>query len=168
MGFPVDWSFVLEREGASTGFAGHGRWTRREYSRTTGADRPVQANHPGNCKVLWLAHHQEPEHHHDRMIRATARCCPNLFARGRPVLGMTASFHAIASIPFFLIREGGTGYNPEEVAHVSWTIDKQGYASLPQRPGLGVEIDQQTVDKMPKNGGWPNPRHNHDGAIADY
>jgi len=79
---------------------------------------------------------------------------------------------AIASIPFFLIHEGGTGYNPEEVAHVSWTIDKQGYASLPRGPGRGVEIDQQTVDKMhakmPKNGGWPNPRHNHDGAIADY
>ena len=88
------------------------------------------------------------------------------------VLGMTASFHAIASIPFFLIHEGGRGYNPEDVARVSWTIDKQGYASLPQGPGLGVEIDQQTVDKMhakmPKNGGWPNPRHNHDGAIADY
>ena len=50
------------------------------------------------------------------------------------VLGMTASFHSIASIPFFLIHEGGTGYNPEEVAHVSWTIDKQGYASLPQGP----------------------------------
>ena len=88
------------------------------------------------------------------------------------VLGMTASFHAIASIPFFLIHEGGRGYNPEDVARVSWTIDKQGYASLPQGPGLGVEIDQQTVDKMhakmPKNGGWPNPRHGHDGAIADY
>ena len=32
------------------------------------------------------------------------------------VLGMTASFHAIASIPFFLIHEGGRGYNPEDVA----------------------------------------------------
>ena len=88
------------------------------------------------------------------------------------VLGMTASFHAIASIPFFLIHEGGTGYNPGDVARVSWTIDKGGHASLPQGPGLGVEIDQRAVDKMhaklPKNGNWPNPRHERDGAIADY
>ncbi len=88
------------------------------------------------------------------------------------VLGMTASFHAIASIPFFLIHEGGKGYNPGNVAKVSWTIDKEGYASLPQGPGLGVDIDQLTVDKMhaklPKNGNWPNPRHERDGGIADY
>ncbi|MFP6886460.1 MAG: mandelate racemase/muconate lactonizing enzyme family protein [Opitutales bacterium] len=88
------------------------------------------------------------------------------------VLGMTASFHVMASIPFFLIHEGGTGYNPGDVARVSWTIDKQGYASLPQGPGLGVEIDEKKVlalhKKMPKTSGWPNPRHEHDGAIADY
>ena len=109
-----------------------------------------------------LARYRRSAHHHDRML---LRGCEG---RHQPV-----SFEdAIASLPFFLIHEGGTGYNPEEVAHVSWTIDKQGYASLPQGPGRGVEIDQQTVDKMhakmPKNGGWPNPRHNHDGAIADY
>ena len=88
------------------------------------------------------------------------------------VLGMTASFHAIASIPFFLIHEGGTGFSPENVTRVSWTIDKQGFASLPQGPGLGVEVDQGILDKlhakMPKNGGWPNPRLEKDGGIADY
>ncbi len=89
------------------------------------------------------------------------------------VLGMTASFHAIASIPFFLIHEGGKGYSPGDVARVSWTIDKQGYASLPQGPGLGVEIDEKKVmelhKKMPaKPGGWPSPRHEKDGSIADY
>ena len=88
------------------------------------------------------------------------------------VLGMTASFHAIASIPFFLIHEGGTGYNPGNVARVSWTIDKDGYASLPQGPGLGVEIDEAALmkmhAKMTKPNGWPNPRHEKDGAIADY
>ena len=89
------------------------------------------------------------------------------------VLGMTASMHVMASIPFFLIHEGGKGYNPGNVAKVSWTIDKEGYASLPQGPGLGVEIDEKKVlqmhAKMPtKPGGWPNPRHEKDGSTADY
>jgi len=89
------------------------------------------------------------------------------------VLGMTASMHVMASIPLFLIHEGGTGYNPGEVAKVNWTIDKQGYASLPEGPGLGVEIDEKKLlaqhAKMPtKLGKWPNPRHEKDGATADY
>ena len=89
------------------------------------------------------------------------------------VLGMTASLHVMASIPFFLIHEGGKGYNPENIAKVSWTIDKEGYASLPQGPGLGIEIDEKKVlalhAKMPtKPGSWPNPRHEKDGSTADY
>ena len=88
------------------------------------------------------------------------------------VLGMTASFHVMASIPFFLIHEGGKGYNPGNVARPSWTIDKDGYASLPEGPGLGVEIDEKKVlelhAKMPKTGAWPNPRHERDGGVADY
>ena len=89
------------------------------------------------------------------------------------VLGMTASMHVMASIPFFLIHEGGKGYNPENVAKISWTIDKEGYASLPQGPGLGVEIDEKKVmeihaKKPTKPTGWPSPRHEKDGGIADY
>ena len=80
------------------------------------------------------------------------------------VLGMTASLHAIASIPFFLIHEGGTGFNPGNVARVSWTIDKEGYASLPQGPGLGVEIDQRAVDKLHAK----LPGNERDGSITDY
>ena len=89
------------------------------------------------------------------------------------VLGMTASMHVMASIPFFLIHEGGKGYNPGNVAKVSWTIDKEGYASLPQGPGLGVEIDEKKVlqihaKKPTKPSGWPDPRHEKDRGIADY
>ena len=50
--------------------------------------------------------------------------------------------------------------------------DKDGYASLPEGPGLGVEIDEKKVlelhAKMPKTGAWPNPRHERDGGVADY
>ena len=80
------------------------------------------------------------------------------------VLSMSASFHSIASIPFFLIHEGGRGYNPDDVARVSWTIDKEGYASLPQGPGLGVEIDQRAVDKLHAK----LPGNERDGSITDY
>ena len=46
-------------------------------------------------------------------------------------------------------------------------------ASLPQGPGLGVEIDEKKVmeihpKKPTKPTGWPRPRHEKDGGIADY
>jgi galactonate dehydratase len=87
------------------------------------------------------------------------------------VLGLTASLHVVAAIPFFLIHEGGAGNNPGNVARVSWTVDDEGYASLPEGPGLGVEIDEAAVLKlhaqMPKKSGWPRPML-PDGSIADY
>src|SRR4051794_17933615 len=56
-------------------------------------------------------------------------------------LGQTASFHAVAAVPNFLIHEsyaedlGGS-------LRKSWDVDKDGYASLPQGPGLSVEVDE--------------------------
>ena len=87
------------------------------------------------------------------------------------VLGMTASLHVMASIPMFLIHEGGQGYNPGDVVRKSWTIDDQGYASLPDGPGIGVEIDEVKLEKMHaernRKIGWPKPKL-EDGSIADY
>ena len=87
------------------------------------------------------------------------------------VLGMTASLHVMASIPMFLIHEGGTGYNPGDVVRKSWTIDDQGYASLPDGPGIGVEIDEVKLEKLHaernRKIGWPKPKL-EDGSIADY
>ena len=56
-------------------------------------------------------------------------------------LGLTASLHVAASVPFFLIHEGYTTQMVEGVANKTWTMDEEGYVNLPEGPGLGVEID---------------------------
>ncbi|MFC1692603.1 mandelate racemase/muconate lactonizing enzyme family protein [Candidatus Latescibacterota bacterium] len=89
-------------------------------------------------------------------------------------LGMTASFHATASIPHFLIHEG----NPPDrrlpgISHKTWTVDDEGYASLPEGPGLGVEVDEAMLAKRAaeprsKGGRRPGPFYEDDGSVADY
>src|SRR5436190_3978958 len=66
-------------------------------------------------------------------------------------LGLTASMHAIAAIPNFLIHEGyldNDGIMPAGVANVTWTVDQDGYATLPREPGLGVEIDEKRMAEV--------------------
>ena len=88
-------------------------------------------------------------------------------------LGLTASLHAVAGIPNFLIQEGYIDGHimPPGVALKNWTQDKDGYASLPQGPGLGVEIDETAilaVNQDPKRQyKWPRPK-SPDGSIVDY
>jgi galactonate dehydratase len=88
-------------------------------------------------------------------------------------LGLSASLHAAASIPNFLIHEGYLDHHimPEGVARKSWEQDKNGYASLPQGPGLGVEMDEEAIAKVaadPKfQYKWPTPRQ-PDGSVTDY
>ncbi len=88
-------------------------------------------------------------------------------------LGLTASLHVAASIPFFLIQEGYLDGHimPAGVARKNWSVDKEGYASLPQGPGLGVEIDEKAVAKVaadPKRRfRWPTPT-SPDGGVRDY
>ncbi len=82
-------------------------------------------------------------------------------------LGVAASFHATASIPLFLIHE----YYPNDCAGTlrkSWEVDKNGDASLPQGPGLGVEVDEVALAKVPPSPfKWPGAK-NPDGSVADY
>lgn len=88
-------------------------------------------------------------------------------------LGLTASLHVAASIPFFLIQEGYLDGHimPAGVARKTWELDKDGYASIPSGPGLGVEIDEAAAAKVAadpaKKFKWPRivaP----DGSIRDY
>ncbi len=86
------------------------------------------------------------------------------------VLGQSASFHATAAVPNFLIHEfysndlGGS-------LHKNWEVDKNGNASLPQGPGLGVEVDEaklKAVSEHPQSPyKWPSQRL-RDGSISDY
>ncbi len=88
-------------------------------------------------------------------------------------LGLSASLHVAASIPLFLIHEGYLDGHimPPGVARKNWEVDKDGYASLPQGPGLGVEIDESQFAKVNadprKKFKWPVPKY-QDGSVRDY
>ena len=86
-------------------------------------------------------------------------------------LGLTASFHLSAAVPFFLIHEGYENVLPDGVAHKTWEMDEEGYVSLPEGPGLGVTVDEAKVIEVGQEAGrrftWPDSRL-ADGSIADY
>jgi len=89
---------------------------------------------------------------------------------GSTVLGLTASLHVAAAIPFFLIHEGSLKHNPFDIVRLSFTTDKDGNALLPQGPGLGLEVDEAKlakIDAKPKAYRWPSSKY-PDGSIADY
>jgi galactonate dehydratase len=88
-------------------------------------------------------------------------------------LGIAASLHVVASIPFFLIHEfypDNHGFNPKGIGRMAWQLDRDGYIGLPPGPGLGVEIDEGLLEKMakaPQTYRWPGARL-RDGSISDY
>src|SRR5204863_6835361 len=65
-------------------------------------------------------------------------------------LGLTASLHASAAAAHFLIHEAYLDGHimPAGVARKNWEVDKDGYAPLPQGPGLGVEVDESMLKKV--------------------
>jgi galactonate dehydratase len=89
-------------------------------------------------------------------------------------LGLAASLHVSASIPLFLIQEGYLDGHimPHEVTKRTYEIDKEGYASLPEGPGLGVEVVESTFAKVNadprKKYKWPVVTYADDGSVRDY
>lgn len=88
------------------------------------------------------------------------------------LLGISASMHTIASIPMFLIHEAYPDLTPDGLVHTDWTFDhKEDYVGLPPGPGLGVEMDEQVMEKLSKDPNfqwrWPGATLK-DGSIADY
>jgi len=88
-------------------------------------------------------------------------------------LGISASLHVAASIPLFLIHEfypTNQGFNPKGALDMAYTIDKEGYTTLPMGPGLGVEVNEKLIEKAaakPQKYKWPGAKL-RDGSIADY
>jgi galactonate dehydratase len=86
-------------------------------------------------------------------------------------LGMAASLHVSAAVPFFLIHEGYDRRTPEGLVRKTWTMDEAGHVSLPEGPGLGVEVDEDVLLRLSSESGgtfqWPDNRH-ADGSVADY
>jgi L-alanine-DL-glutamate epimerase-like enolase superfamily enzyme len=86
-------------------------------------------------------------------------------------LGATASLHCSAAVPLFLIHEYYPSISPPGLVTKNWSIDKEGYASLPQWVGLCCEIDEAKlaeIAKTPSKPEWPTRGRNPDGSIADY
>ena len=86
-------------------------------------------------------------------------------------LGVSASLHACAAIPFFIVHEYYPQITPAGLLKRNWTVDKDGYASLPQGPGLGAEIDEKKLEdlaKKPHKAEWPDRGRLKDGSISDY
>jgi galactonate dehydratase len=77
-----------------------------------------------------------------------------------------ASVHLAASIPNFLILEMAQQPLRDEVQRSGLTINN-GWAELPQRPGLGIELDLDVIDAHPYAPGDYEPAFYSDGAVAD-
>jgi galactonate dehydratase len=86
-------------------------------------------------------------------------------------LGIAASLHVAASVPLFLIHE----FYPDigkfrGITRMEWKLDKDGYIGLPPGPGLGVEVDEKTLEaeaKKPQTYKWPGASLK-DGSVSDY
>ncbi len=77
-----------------------------------------------------------------------------------------AALQVDACLPNFLIQEFvslGEGYLKEPLTVTD------GYADIPDRPGLGVELDDEAVCARPRES-WEVPRwfHEDDGSVADW
>lgn len=86
-------------------------------------------------------------------------------------LGATASLHCSAAVPFFLIHEYYPSISPQGLVTKNWSIDKDGFASLPQGVGLCCEVDEAKLEelaKTPAKPEWPTRGRLPDGSIADY
>jgi galactonate dehydratase len=88
-------------------------------------------------------------------------------------LGIAASLHVAASIPFLLIHEfypDNAGFNPQAILQMPWELDKEGYIGLPPGPGLGVQVNEKLLAEAaqkPQTYRWPGAKL-RDGSIADY
>lgn len=86
-------------------------------------------------------------------------------------LGMSASLHVTAAIPLFLIHEYYPQISPKGLVKKNWEVAADGYASLPEGPGLGCEIDEARLEelaKLPHKAEWPTRGRLPDGSISDY
>src|SRR5262249_14440100 len=69
------------------------------------------------------------------------------------VLGIAASLHVAAAVPFFLIHEfypDNRGFNAAGITRMAFELDKDGYIGLPPGPGLGVEVDEKKLEEEGK------------------
>ena len=84
-------------------------------------------------------------------------------------VGTMASLHVMASTPNAAILEIGSGHDPrwKDLFRGGSVTFTNGYAALPERPGLGIDLDEKVAAKFPyKPKEWRSHRF-ADGAITD-
>ncbi|MCJ8332105.1 MAG: galactonate dehydratase [Lentisphaeria bacterium] len=104
-----------------------------------------------------------------KKIAAMAECNFASIAPHCPLgpVALAACFQLDACTPNFLIQEHftlGDGFIKEP-----FVLDEDGYVPLPDKPGLGVDVDEDYLKANAFDGDWECPRYFHeDGSIADW
>ncbi len=83
-------------------------------------------------------------------------------------VAFAACLQVDACIPNFLIQEQVDGALGDGILKENWEV-KDGYIDLPQKPGLGFEIDEEAL-KTPYAGNFDIASwfHDDDGSVADW
>jgi hypothetical protein len=58
-------------------------------------------------------------------------------------LELSASMHAIAAVPLFLIHETNLNATPKGLVHAEWKDHNDDDVGLPSGQGMGVEVDER-------------------------
>jgi galactonate dehydratase len=103
-----------------------------------------------------------------KKIAAMAECHYAAIAPHCPLgpISLAACLQVDACIPNFLVQEHVT--TGEGYLRTPFVI-KDGYIDVPQKPGLGIDVDEDMVQNMLYDGTWETPRLWHpDGSVADW
>jgi galactonate dehydratase len=72
-------------------------------------------------------------------------------------IGMMAACHAMATVPNFLVQEWHWGHPPERTARWKQYVQEgeiiqKGYITVPDKPGIGLTINDEALKKMVRPG----------------
>ena len=95
---------------------------------------------PGRCGISTFVEAGHMAHRHHRRI------VNHSFKSG---ITIAASLHALSAVPQGDIFEFCMADSPlrHDLTHEKFTIDDNGYVHVPQAPGLGITINQETIEK---------------------
>jgi galactonate dehydratase len=103
-----------------------------------------------------------------KKIAAMAECYFAAIAPHCPLgpIALAACLQLDACIPNFLVQEHlttGEGYLKQPF------VIQDGYIGVPQKPGLGIDVDEGLMQEKLYDGTWETPRLWHaDGSVADW
>jgi galactonate dehydratase len=103
-----------------------------------------------------------------KKIAAMAECYYAAIAPHCPLgpIALAACLQLDACIPNFLVQEHlttGEGYLKQPF------VVQDGYIGVPQKPGLGIDMDEGLLQEQLYDGTWETPRLWHpDGSVADW